>query len=97
VIVGASFGIDGSLPMAEILEASVERCFTMSRTMTSRSCKHCGVTADASEVTCPACGNVLPFKWSMIGLNDLALRKIGLTVLIPLLVWKAMTALLGSG
>jgi hypothetical protein len=65
--------------------------------MTLRTCKHCGVTADASEVTCPACGNVLPFHWSMMGLNDLALRKIGLTVLIPLLVWKVMTALLGKG
>lgn len=62
--------------------------------MTPRTCKHCGVTADPSEVTCPACGNVLPFSWSMIGLNDLALRKIGLTVLIPVVVWKVMTALL---
>jgi hypothetical protein len=65
-----------------------------SRTMTQRICKHCGVTADANEVDCPACGNVLPFSWSTLGLNDLALRKIGLTLLIPVLVWKAMTALL---
>jgi threonine synthase len=64
--------------------------------MTQRTCKNCGISADASEATCPACGDILPFRWSMIGLNDLALRKIGLTVLIPLVVWKAMTALLGT-
>jgi hypothetical protein len=60
-----------------------------------RTCKHCGVTSDARDVTCPACGAVLPFHWSMIGLNALTLRKIGLAILITLLVWKVMTALLG--
>jgi hypothetical protein len=65
------------------------------RRMTSRVCKNCGVIAEPGEVTCTACGNVLPFSWSMLGLNDVALRKIGLTVLIPILVWKLMTALLG--
>ncbi len=65
--------------------------------MTPLSCRHCGISVDASEVTCPACGNVLPFSLAMLGLNDLALRKIGLTVLVPVLVWKVMTALLGTG
>ena len=65
--------------------------------MTPRNCKHCGVSVGPSEVTCPACGNVLPFSLSMLGLNDRALRKIGLTVLIPVVVWKVMTALVGTG
>ncbi len=65
--------------------------------MTPRTCKHCGVSADASDVTCPACGNVLPFSLAMFGLSELALRKIGLTALIPVLVWKVMTALVGTG
>ena len=62
--------------------------------MTERACKHCGVTADPGEVTCPACGNVLPFSFSSLGLTDRALRKIGLALLIPVVVWKVMTALL---
>ena len=63
--------------------------------MTLRTCKNCGVSADASLVTSPACGDVLPFHMSMIGLSEIAMRKIGLTLLIPLVVWKAMSALLG--
>jgi hypothetical protein len=65
--------------------------------MSQRICKHCGVTPEDGEVTCPACGNTLPFSLSMLGLGDLALRKIGLTLLIPVVVWKVMTALLGPG
>ena len=64
--------------------------------MTPRVCKHCGVTADAGDVTCSACGDTLPFSLSMLGLGDLTLRKIGLTLLIPVVVWKVMTALLGA-
>jgi hypothetical protein len=65
--------------------------------MNPRICKHCGVTSDDGEVTCPACGNTLPFSLTMIGLGDLALRKLGLTLLIPVVVWKLMTALLVTG
>lgn len=65
--------------------------------MTLRICKHCGVTADPGDATCPACGNVLPFSLSALGLTGVTLRKIGLAVLIPVVIWKVMTALLGVG
>ncbi|MEZ0333116.1 MAG: hypothetical protein ACAI18_03845 [Gemmatimonadales bacterium] len=45
---------------------------------------------DTSDLTCPVCGRRLPIQWKI---SALALRKIGLALLIPLLIWLAMSAL----
>ncbi len=56
-----------------------------------RQCSGCGFTTDAGDLSCPVCGRRLPFH---LGISELAFRKIGLTVLIPVLVWIVMTKLL---
>ena len=56
-----------------------------------RQCPACGFTTDSGELTCPICGRRLPLN---LGLNERTLRKLGLALLIPILVWLAMTSLL---
>ena len=56
-----------------------------------RQCPSCGLTTDTSDLTCPVCGHRLPLNLLPSGLT---LRKIGLALLIPFLVWVAMTSLL---
>ena len=41
--------------------------------------------------TCPVCGRRLPLN---LGFTELTWRKVGLALLIPVLVYLAMTALL---
>lgn len=56
-----------------------------------RQCSGCGFTTDSRDLACPVCGRRLPLQ---LGISDLAFRKIGLTILIPVLVWIVMTKLL---
>jgi tRNA(Ile2) C34 agmatinyltransferase TiaS len=55
-----------------------------------RQCPTCGFTTE-SGLTCPVCGRRLPLQ---IMPGERTLRKIGLALLIPVLIWLAMTALL---
>jgi len=63
----------------------------MVRKADMRQCSGCGLTTDAGDLTCPVCGRRLPLK---LGISPLAMRKIGLAILIPALVWIVMTRLL---
>ena len=56
-----------------------------------KQCAYCGLAAEDRAVVCPLCGQRLP--GSLI--SGLALRRLALAVLIPLLVWIVMTRLLG--
>jgi hypothetical protein len=56
-----------------------------------RQCPGCGFTTDSAELTCPVCGRRLPLG---LGFSELTWRKIGLGLLIPVLVYLAMTALI---
>ena len=56
-----------------------------------RQCSSCGFTTDSGELTCPICGRRLPLN---LGFTELTWRKLGLAVLIPILVYLAMTALI---
>jgi hypothetical protein len=56
-----------------------------------RQCPHCGFQSE-SGLTCQLCGHRLPFRW---GINDLTVRRIGITLLVPVLVWILMTRVLG--
>lgn len=56
-----------------------------------RQCPSCGFTTDSSDLTCPVCGRRLPLKLLP---SDLTLRKIGLALLIPVVIWLLMTSLL---
>jgi hypothetical protein len=56
-----------------------------------RQCPSCGFTTDSSESTCPVCGRRLPLN---LRVSERTLRKIGLWLLIPVLVYLAMTALI---
>lgn len=57
-----------------------------------RQCPSCGFTTDTSDLTCPVCGKRLPLN---LGLSSLTIRKIGLALLIPFLVWVVMTTFFG--
>ena len=57
-----------------------------------RRCSQCGYEHDGAGLSCPLCGQRLPIIW---GVSDLALRRIGLAILVPVLVWIVMTRLLG--
>jgi|GEM_PF-2846687 hypothetical protein len=57
-----------------------------------RTCAQCGFQTDGGGLSCPLCGHRLPILW---GISELTLRRIGITVLVPLLVWIVMTRLLG--
>ena len=63
----------------------------MVRKADMRQCPGCGLTTDTRDLTCPVCGRRLPLK---LGLSELTVRKIGLAILIPVLVWIVMTSLL---
>jgi len=56
-----------------------------------RQCPSCGLTTDSHELTCPVCGTRMPLNFKV---SELAWRKVGLALLIPVLVYLAMTALL---
>ena len=56
-----------------------------------RQCPGCGFTTDSRDLTCPVCGRRLPFS---LGISELTVRKIGLAILIPFLIWIVMTKLL---
>jgi len=56
-----------------------------------RQCSSCGFTTDSGELTCPICGRRLPLN---LKVSELTWRKIGLALLIPVLIYFAMTALL---
>jgi len=56
-----------------------------------RQCTGCGLTTDTRDLTCPVCGRRLPISF---GMSYLTVRKVGLAILIPVLVWIVMTKLL---
>jgi RNA polymerase subunit RPABC4/transcription elongation factor Spt4 len=56
-----------------------------------RQCAGCGLTTDSGDLTCPVCGRRLPLQ---LGVSQLTVRKIGLAILIPVLIWIVMTKLL---
>jgi hypothetical protein len=55
-----------------------------------RQCAGCGLTTDSRDLTCPVCGRRLPLS---LGMSELTVRKIGLAILIPVLIWLAMKSL----
>ena len=55
-----------------------------------RRCPSCGFTTDSGELSCPVCGRRLPLNFRV---SEKTLRKVGLALLIPFLVWLAMTSL----
>jgi hypothetical protein len=56
-----------------------------------RQCPSCGLRTDSHELTCPVCGKRMPLNFKV---TEVTWRKIGLALLIPVLVYFAMTALL---
>ena len=56
-----------------------------------RQCPSCGLTTESHELTCPVCGKRLPLN---LKVSELTWRKVALAVLIPVLVYLAMTSLL---
>ncbi len=56
-----------------------------------RQCPSCGLNTDTSDLLCPVCGHRLPLQL----MSGTTARKVGLTVLIPALVWVVMTRLFG--
>jgi ribosomal protein L40E len=52
-------------------------------------CRHCGSVEQDDAYRCSLCQRALPLRMP----SELALRKAGLTVLIPALVWVVMTRL----
>jgi hypothetical protein len=54
-----------------------------------RKCSHCGLESD--ELVCPMCGTRL----FTLKPSAHTVRLIGLAILIPFLVWLAMTSLFG--
>ena len=45
---------------------------------------------DSSDLLCPVCGRRLPLK---LGISERTLRKVGLAILIPFLIYLMMTRL----
>jgi tRNA(Ile2) C34 agmatinyltransferase TiaS len=56
-----------------------------------KQCPSCGLTTESHELTCPVCGTRMPLN---LKVSELTWRKIALAVLIPVLVYLAMTSLL---
>jgi hypothetical protein len=56
-----------------------------------RQCPSCGLTTESHELICPVCGKRMPLN---LKVSELTWRKIALAVLIPVLVYLAMTSLL---
>lgn len=52
-------------------------------------CRHCGSAEPDDMYRCSVCQRALPLQMP----SDLAMRKAGLTVLVPALVWIVMTRL----
>lgn len=57
-----------------------------------RQCPACGLTTDSSDLFCPVCGRRLPLK---LGVSEITVRKVGLAILIPALIYIFMTRVLG--
>jgi ribosomal protein L40E len=55
-------------------------------------CRHCGSLEQDDAYRCSLCQRALPLRMP----SELSVRKAGLTVLIPALVWIVMTRLLQS-
>ena len=55
-----------------------------------KQCPSCGLTTDSNELTCPVCGKRMPLN---LRFSELTVRKVGLALLIPLLVWFLMRAI----
>jgi hypothetical protein len=47
---------------------------------------------DSSDLFCPVCGRRLPLK---LGFSEVTIRKIALALLIPALIYIAMSRILG--
>ena len=59
---------------------------------TERSCRHCGITVEASDVVCPMCGG---FTGSL-GVSGRARVKIAITILTePIAIWIPMVRVFG--
>lgn len=56
-----------------------------------KTCRHCGSAEPDSAYRCSVCERALPLRWP----SETALRKAGLTVVVPIFVWILMTRLLG--
>jgi hypothetical protein len=56
-----------------------------------KTCRHCGRAEPDNVYMCPTCDRPLPIKWP----SQFTIRKVALTVLIPILIWVVMTRLLG--
>ena len=56
-----------------------------------RQCPNCGFQSEGG-LSCQLCGHRLPILW---GINDLTVRRIGITLLVPVLIWILMTRVLG--
>ncbi len=54
-----------------------------------KTCRHCGCIEQDNAYKCSVCEHPLPFK----GPSELLVRKAGLTILIPVVVWIAMSRL----
>lgn len=55
-----------------------------------RTCSSCGLVTDSTDLSCPVCGHRMPIK---LMVSERSLRKAGLTLLIPVLIYFAMSAL----
>lgn len=56
-----------------------------------KTCRNCGLTHPDNVYICPVCDRTLPFN----GPSPLAIKKAGITILVPILVWIVMSRLLG--
>jgi hypothetical protein len=56
-----------------------------------KSCRHCGSAEPDTAYRCSVCERSLPVRWP----SEMVMRKTGLTIIIPYLVWVVMTRLLG--
>ena len=55
-----------------------------------KTCRHCGSIEQDTAYRCSLCQRALPLRLP----GEYALRKAGLTILIPYFVWVVMTRLL---
>ncbi len=55
-----------------------------------KTCSSCGLVTDSGDLACPVCGTRLPINWNI---SESKVRKAGLTILIPVLIYFAMSAI----
>jgi hypothetical protein len=58
---------------------------------TERSCRHCGITVEASHAVCPMCGG---FTGSL-GVSGRTLARIAIAILAPIAIWILMVRVFG--